>query len=67
MLMAFRGGDLLAGITAVPGGQREAVCSTGLGFQQTLLSVVMPQALRLAVPVLTNRTISITKASPSAP
>jgi len=35
--------------------------STGLSFGQTLLAVVLPQALRLTIPPLTNRTIAITK------
>jgi polar amino acid transport system permease protein len=32
-----------------------------LGFVQTLGHVVLPQALRLTIPPLTNRTIAITK------
>src|SRR5690606_7811865 len=35
--------------------------STGLSFAQTLLSVVLPQAIRIAIPPLTNRAISLTK------
>ena len=50
-----------AGITAVPAGQWEAARSTGMGFLGTLLRVVLPQALRLAIPPLTNWTIAITK------
>ena len=50
-----------AGIVAVPKGQWEASRSTGLGFGQTLVHVIMPQAIRLTVPPLTNRTIAITK------
>jgi His/Glu/Gln/Arg/opine family amino acid ABC transporter permease subunit len=50
-----------AGILAVPRGQWEAARSTGLGFMQTMNHVVLPQALRLTIPPLTNRTIAITK------
>src|SRR5258708_4351273 len=50
-----------AGITIVPRGQWEAARSTGLGFLQTLIYVVMPQAVRVAIPPLTNWTIAITK------
>jgi polar amino acid transport system permease protein len=32
-----------------------------LGFGQTLAYVVLPQALRITIPPLTNRTIAITK------
>jgi polar amino acid transport system permease protein len=42
-------------------GQWEASRSTGLSYGQTLMSVVLPQALRLTIPPLTNRTIAITK------
>src|SRR3990172_5713280 len=35
--------------------------STGLSYGQTLINVVLPQALRLTIPPLTNRTIAITK------
>ena len=61
VLMAFSEEIFWAGITSVPRGQWEAARSTGLSFGQTLLSVVLPQALRLTIPPLTNRTIAITK------
>ncbi|MFC7607797.1 ABC transporter permease subunit [Teichococcus aestuarii] len=59
--MAFAEEIYWAGITAVPKGQWEAARSTGLGFFQTLRLVVLPQALRITIPPLTNRTIAITK------
>lgn len=61
VLMAFAEEIFWAGITAVPKGQWEAARSTGLTFLQTLGFVVLPQALRLTIPPLTNRTIAITK------
>ncbi|MFC4168723.1 amino acid ABC transporter permease [Teichococcus aestuarii] len=61
VLMAFAEEIYWAGITAVPKGQWEAARSTGLGFFQTLRLVVLPQALRITIPPLTNRTIAITK------
>jgi len=61
VLMAFAEEIFWAGITSIPRGQWEAARSTGLGFGQTLLNVVLPQALRLTIPPLTNRTIAITK------
>lgn len=60
-LMAFAEEIFWAGITAVPRGQWEAARSTGLTFAQTLRAVVLPQAIRMTVPPLTNRTIAITK------
>jgi polar amino acid transport system permease protein len=61
VLMAFAEEIYWAGITAVAKGQWEAARSTGLGFGQTLAHVVLPQALRICIPPLTNRTIAITK------
>ncbi len=61
VLGAFAEEIFWAGILSVRKGQWEAARSTGLGFAQTLLYVVLPQAIRLTVPPLTNRTIAITK------
>jgi polar amino acid transport system permease protein len=46
---------------AVPKGQTEAARSTGMTHVQTLLWVVLPQAVRITIPPLTNRMIGITK------
>jgi polar amino acid transport system permease protein len=61
VLMAFSEEIFWAGITAVVKGQWEAARSTGLTFGQTLVNVILPQALRITIPPLTNRTIAITK------
>lgn len=61
VLAAFAEEIFWAGILAVHRGQWEAARSTGLGFAQTLAFVVLPQAVRLTIPPLTNRTIAITK------
>ena len=61
VLAAFAEEILWAGILSVPKGQWEAARSTGLGFTRTLGYVVLPQALRITIPPLTNRTIAITK------
>ena len=61
VLGAFAEEIFWAGILSVRKGQWDAARSTGLGFGRTLLYVVLPQAVRLAVPPLTNRTIAITK------
>ena len=61
VLMAFSEEIFWAGITSIPKGQWEAARSTGLSFGQTLINVVLPQAIRLTIPPLTNRTIAITK------
>jgi polar amino acid transport system permease protein len=61
VLAAFSEEVFWAGILSVNKGQWLAARSTGLTFVQTLVYVVFPQAIRLAIPPLTNRTISITK------
>jgi len=61
VLAAFAEEIFWAGILAVPRGQWEAARSTGLSFLQTMRHVVLPQAVRLTIPPLTNRTIAITK------
>jgi polar amino acid transport system permease protein len=61
VLAAFAEEIFWAGILSVPRGQWEAARSTGLSFMQTMLHVVLPQAVRLTIPPLTNRTIAITK------
>src|SRR6516225_5015575 len=61
LLAAFAEEIFWAGILSVRKGQWEAARSTGLGAGQTLAFVVLPQAIRLAVPPLTNRTIAIIK------
>ena len=61
VLAAFAEEIFWAGILSIPRGQWEAARSTGLGFLGTLAYIVLPQAIRLTVPPLTNRTIAITK------
>jgi polar amino acid transport system permease protein len=61
VLAAFAEEAIWAGILSVRRGQWDAARSTGLGFGQALIHVVLPQAVRLAIPPLTNRTIAITK------
>ena len=61
VLAAFAEEIFWAGITAVAKGQWDAARSTGLGYFETLIYVILPQAVRLTIPPLTNRTIAITK------
>lgn len=61
VLMAFSEEIFWAGITSIHRGQWEASRSTGLSYGQTLFNVILPQAFRLTIPPLTNRTIAITK------
>jgi polar amino acid transport system permease protein len=61
VLAAFAEEIFWAGILSIPKGQWEAARSTGLNSLGTLAYIVLPQAIRLTVPPLTNRTIAITK------
>jgi polar amino acid transport system permease protein len=61
VLAAFAEEIFWAGILSIPKGQWEAARSTGFGFFATLLYIVLPQAVRLTVPPITNRTVAITK------
>jgi polar amino acid transport system permease protein len=61
VLAAFAEEIFWAGILSIPKGQWEAARSTGIGFLSTLAYIVLPQAVRLTVPPLTNRTVAITK------
>lgn len=61
VLAAYAEESIWAGILAVPPGQLEAARSTGMRWWQAMRWVVLPQALRRAVPPLTNRVIAVTK------
>ncbi len=61
VLAAYAEESIWGGIAALPPGQWEAARSTGLTWWKATRHVVLPQALRMAVPPLTNRVISVTK------
>ena len=50
-----------AGIQAVPRGQSEGARALGLSHLVILRHVVLPQGIRLGIPLLTGKTLSITK------
>lgn len=52
-----------AGITSVPQGQGEAAASLGLSRGQTMRYVMLPQALRVIIPPMTNQYLNLTKNS----
>jgi polar amino acid transport system permease protein len=61
VLAAFSAEIFWATIMAVPKGQWEAALSLGLPRWRALRLIILPQAIRLAVPLITNRSIAITK------
>lgn len=52
---------LRSGINTVPVGQAEAARALGFGFRQTLIEIVLPQALRAVVPPLISVLIALLK------
>jgi len=52
-----------SGIQAVSHGQTEAALSLGLNSGQTLRLVILPQALKVIIPPLTNQYLNLTKNS----
>lgn len=50
-----------SGLTSIDKGQIEAARSSGLTYMQTLVSIVMPQALRRMVPPIVSQFISLLK------
>jgi polar amino acid transport system substrate-binding protein len=52
-----------AGIQAIPRGQMEAAQALGMNHWQSLRHVVLPQALRLVIPPVTNDFIAMFKDS----
>jgi polar amino acid transport system permease protein len=52
-----------AGLASVGKGQREAAIALGMTPRQTMQRIVLPQALRFAIPPIGNDFISMTKDS----
>ncbi len=61
VLTAYAEEIFWAGLLAVPKAQWEAARSLGLDLMQSLRFVILPQAVRITIPPLTNRTIAVTK------
>ena len=56
---AYQAEIIRGGILAIPTGQTEAARGLGLTSLQTMRHVVLPQAIRIIVPPLTNETINV--------
>jgi general L-amino acid transport system permease protein len=52
-----------AGIASVPHGQVEAAAALGLSRPQQMRLVILPQALRVIIPPMTNQYLNLTKNS----
>lgn len=51
---AYIAETIRAGVEAVPRGQMEAARSLGMGYGRAMVTVIIPQALRIVIPPLTN-------------
>lgn len=60
---AFIAEIVRAGIAGVPKGQKEAAAALGFTQGQAMRLVVIPQALRIIIPPLTNQYLNLTKNS----
>lgn len=60
---AFIAEIVRAGINGVSKGQKEAAAALGLSQGQAMRLVVVPQALRIIIPPLTNQYLNLTKNS----
>ena len=58
---AYMAETLRAGIQAVPKGQDEASRSLGMSGTATMVSVTLPQAIRIVIPPLTNEFVLLIK------
>lgn len=58
---AFIAEVIRAGLNSVPKGQFEAGRALGLAFRQSLSYVILPQAIRIAIPPLVNEATALVK------
>ncbi|MFT4172847.1 MAG: ABC transporter permease subunit [Rhodocyclaceae bacterium] len=61
ILSAFIEECLWSAITTLPKGQMEASRSTGMTWSAAMIHVVLPQALKMSLPQITNRCIATIK------
>ena len=58
---AYLAENVRGGLQAIPKGQFEAAYALGLGGLQTMVFIIMPQALRLIIPILVGQFIALFK------
>jgi general L-amino acid transport system permease protein len=61
VIAAYMAEAVRGGLQAIPKGQAEAASAQGLGYWQTTGLVVLPQALRISMPAMTNEFIALVK------
>lgn len=58
---AYMAETIRAGIEAVPKGQMEAARSLGMSYPRAMVTIIIPQAMRIIVPPLTNEFVLLIK------
>jgi general L-amino acid transport system permease protein len=60
-IAAYMAEAVRGGLQAIPPGQSEAASALGLGYWRRIALVILPQALRISLPALTNEFIALVK------
>jgi len=60
---AFGANVIEAAVKAIPKGQTEAALSQGMSYLQSLFCIVLPQAIKIAIPPMTNQLVNMIKNS----
>jgi general L-amino acid transport system permease protein len=60
-IAAYMAEAVRGGLQALPPGQAEAASALGLGYWRTTGLVILPQAIRISLPALTNEFIALVK------
>ena len=63
VIAAYMAEAVRGGLQALPEGQAEAAQALGLGYWRIQRMIVLPQALRIALPAMTNEVISLFKST----
>jgi general L-amino acid transport system permease protein len=63
VIAAYMAEAVRGGLQALPEGQQEAATALGLGYWRATGFIVLPQAIRIALPAITNEFISLIKST----
>jgi general L-amino acid transport system permease protein len=61
VIAAYMAEAVRGGLQAIPEGQHEAATALGLGYWRATAFIVLPQALRISLPAITNEFIALVK------
>jgi general L-amino acid transport system permease protein len=61
VIAAYMAEAVRGGLQAIPEGQHEAATALGLGYWRATAFIILPQALRISLPAITNEFIALIK------